>query len=378
MRIMGSINILDFEINSCLGDLENTLNQIENGSINTSFKTIKIENEAKQIPFFSLKDEVKQNQDDIYKVLKNLLLKIVKNIEEKKRKSTALIIGTSLIDWHLVDAINNCAYEYKKTPYSSNKYSIDSYAKHLSLEFGLNEFTMTINTACTSSANALLEAKNLINAEVVDSVIVVGLEIFSPVMSSGFYSMELISNTKVKPFDVNRDGLILGEAVSAIVLGKDESAWTLEGGFSNCNAQTITGVSQSGEECIEVMNEALKNCNLEAKEVRALKAHGTGSYSNDLAEINAIRKVFERNITFTALKPYIGHTIGASGVSELVLLMGAINKGFIPKTLNTKESILNDYVPIKESEECKSGIFMCNYFGFGGNNTSLIIKKELK
>ncbi len=378
MRIMDSINILDFEINSCLGDLENTLNEIEKGSVSTSFKTIEIENEVKQIPFFPLKDEVKQNQDDIYKVLKSLFLKIVKNIDENKRESTAIIIGTSLIDWHLVDAINNCAYEHKKTPYSSNKYSIDSYAKELSLEFGLNEFTMTINTACTSSANALLEAKNLINAEIVDSVIVVGLEIFSPVMSSGFYSMELISNTKVKPFDVNRDGLILGEAVSAIVLGKDESPWTLEGGFSNCNSQTITGVSQSGEECVEVMNEALKNCNLEAKDIRALKAHGTGSYSNDLSEINAISKVFDTSITFTALKPYIGHTIGASGVSELVLLMGAINRGFLPKTLNISESILKNYTPIKEPEECKSGIFMCNYFGFGGNNTSLIIKKELK
>lgn len=375
---MSSISILDFQINSCLGDLENTLKLIENESTTISFKNIEIEKENKEIPFFCLKDEIKQNQDDIYKVLKNIIQKIVKNIEKNKIKSTALIIGTSLIDWHLVDAVNSCAYEYKKRPYSSNKYSIDSYAKNLSLEFGLSEFTMTINTACTSSANALLEAKNLINADVVDSVIVVGLEIFSPVMSSGFYSMDLISNTKVKPFDTNRDGLILGEAVSAILLGKDESLWKLEGGFSNCNSQTITSVSQDGKECVEVMHEALKNSNLEAKDITVLKAHGTGSYSNDLAEINAISKVFEPSLTFTALKPYIGHTIGASGVSELVILIGAINKGFIPKTLNCEESILNDYTPIKEHKECKDGIFMCNYFGFGGNNTSLIIKKELK
>lgn len=375
---MSSISILDFQINSCLGDLENTLKLIENESTIISLKNLTIENENKEIPFFCLKDEIKQNQEDIYKVLKNIIEKIVKNIEKNKRKSTALIIGTSLIDWHLVDAVNNCAYEYKKTPYSSKKYSIDSYAKNLSLEFGLSEFTMTINTACTSSANALLEAKNLINADVVDSVIVVGLEIFSPVMSSGFYSMDLISNTKVKPFDTNRDGLILGEAVSAILLGKGDSLWKLEGGFSNCNSQTITSVSQDGKECVEVMQEALINSNLQAKDITVLKAHGTGSYSNDLAEINAISKVFEPSLTFTALKPYIGHTIGASGVSELVILIGAINKGFIPKTLNCEESILNDYTPIKEHKECKDGIFMCNYFGFGGNNTSLIIKKELK
>jgi len=373
---MTKINILDFEIESTYGDLKSTLDVIKNGQESSSKKDITIEKEIKTIPFFSFKDIVKQNQKDIYEALKNLVNKIVQNIEDEKRENTALIIGTSLIDWHLVDAVNDSAYEYKRKEYESSKYSIDSYAKKLSEEFGLNEFTMTINTACTSSANALLEARNLIDANIVDSVIVVGLEVFSPVMSSGFYSMELISNNKIKPFDTNRDGLILGEAICAIVLGKDNSSWSLEGGFSNCNSQSITSVSQSGDECVEVMNQALKNCNLQAKDITALKAHATGSQSNDLAEINAINKVFDSSITFTALKPYFGHTIGASGILEMAVLMACLNDGFIPKTLNCEESILKSYTPIKEHNKCNDGIFMCNYFGFGGNNTSLIIKKE--
>ncbi len=377
MSKMASVNILDYKISCSQGDLNETVDAILNDNTEISSKNINLNTQETTIPFFSFKDEVAQNQKSIYAAIKNLLSKIVFNLDEQKRESTALIIGTSLIDWHLVDAVNDSAYEYKKKPYHSQKHSIDSYAKELSREFGLNEFTMTINTACTSSANALLEASNLINCGVVDYTIVLGVEIYSPVMSNGFYTMDLISKTMPKPFDKERDGLVLGEAIAGILLGKETSCWSLAGGFSNCNSQTITSVSESGDECVEVMQKALLNSDLKAKDITALKAHATGSYSNDLAEINAISKVFDRSLTFSALKPYIGHTIGASGVLEIALLMGSIDKKFIPKTISCKESILKDYTPLKEHKECSNGTFMCNYFGFGGNNISLIIKKEL-
>jgi len=295
------------------------------------------------IPYFSLEKRIGQNQEEIYEAIKEVVSKVL----PKQRKNTALLIGTSLIDWHLVDAINACAYE-KKEPYSSKKRSIDSYAKDLANEFGLSSFTMTINTACTSSANALLEAKNLINAGVVEKAIVVGLEVFSPVMSSGFYSMDLLSSTKPKPFADDRDGLVLGEGVGAILLGKDDSPWELLGGYSNCNSETITSVSSSGDECVEVMHDALKNCSLHVEDITTLKAHATGSQANDEAEMNAIQKVFKNEPNIVTLKQHIGHTIGASGVLEIGHLLSSANKG----------------------------TFMCNYFGFGGNNISLILRKN--
>lgn len=320
------VNILDFSIN-CAKSLSKR--ELEDGTI---------------IPYFSLQKPIKQNQEEIYAAIKEVVLKVL----PKDRSKTALIVGTSLVDWHLVDAINACAYE-KKEPYSSKKRSIDSYAKDLASEFGLSSFTMTINTACTSSANALLEAKNLINASVVEKVIVVGLEVFSPVMSSGFAAMELLSKSKPKPFETNRDGLVLGEGVGAILLGKDESSWELVGGFSNCNSETITSVSSSGEECVEVMNKALKNSSLHVEDITLLKAHATGSQANDEAEMNAIKKVFTKEPTIITLKQHIGHTIGASGVLEIAYLL-------------------------QRREENET--IMCNYFGFGGNNTSLILRKN--
>ncbi len=376
MSKMASVNILNFEVLCSQGDLKQSVDAIKNQKTKISSKILEIDGEKPKVPYYLLDKPITQNQDDIYKTLKELVSKLLFGIDKSKRGSTALLIGTSLIDWHLVDAINSCAYEYKKTPYNSQKRSIDSYASDLSKEFGFSEFTMSINTACTSSANALLEAKNLINAGVIEQAIVVGLEIFSPVMSSGFYSMDLLSKTHPKPFDVNRDGLVLGEAVAGMVLGKADSTWSLEGGFSNCNSQTITSVSQSGEECVEVMQKALENSTLHVEDITALKAHATGSNSNDLAEINAISKLFKPSLVFTAFKPYIGHTIGASGVLEIALLMGAIDAGFLPKTLFTKESIKPEFKPLSEHKKCDNGVFMCNYFGFGGNNTSIIVKKK--
>ena len=371
-----NINILKYEINSSQGDLKQTLKAIKNQDIKVSSKGISTDFGDATIPFYAFKDEIKQNQQSIKDALKDIVSRVISTLDTKQKKSTALIVGTSLIDWHLVDAINGCAYEYKKTNYTSKKYSIDSYAKELASEFGLNEFTMTINTACTSSANAMLEAKNLINCGVVDYAIVVGLEVFSPIMSSGFYAMELISQTDIKPFDTNRDGLILGEAIGAILLGKDNSKWSLEGGFSNCNSATITSVGADGKECVEVMQKALDDANITTDNITALKAHATGSNSNDLAEINAISKVFNPSITFTALKPFVGHTIGASGVLEIIIFISCIDDGFIPKTLSCHTPIVQDYMPINEHKKCNGGVFMCNYFGFGGNNISLIIKKE--
>ena len=278
---------------------------------------------------------------------------------------------------NVVDSIEDSAYEEQRKPYYTSKKSIDTYAKDLAHEFGLNDFTMTINTACTSSINAVLEARNLINSGVFDNAIVIGVEIFSQMMSSGFSSMKLLSSEFQKPFDISRDGLVLGEAVAAVLVGRGESLWSVKGGYSNCNSLNITSVSPDGGEYADVMNRAMEFSNIEAKNITAIKAHATSTPTNDLSEINAISKVFDPSTKFTAIKPYIGHTLGACGVLELTIFMSCIDDGFIPGTQDHNESIIKEYVPIQEHTKCESGIFMLNYFGFGGNNTSVIIQKEL-
>jgi len=366
---MHNVYIKDYEIFSSQGDLQQSVQKIKTDTTKISKRN--------GIPFYSFEETIEQDPNAIYDILKKVVFNIVSKLSNEQKSSTAVMVGTSLIDWHLVNAINASAYEYKKQPYSSAKTSIDCYAQKLAQEFGLHDFTMTINTACTSSANALLEASNLINTGLVDHVIVIGLEIYSPLMSDGFKQMELISPTYAKPFDKNRDGLVLGEAIGTVLVTKEKHKWSLLGGFSNCNSATITSVGADGNECVEVMEEALKRVHLKPTDITAIKAHATGSISNDEAELNAISKVFDNSIDFTAMKPYIGHTIGASGVVEIALLMGCIDNGFLPKTLFCEESLLKDYTPLNYHKKYQEGTFMCNYFGFGGNNISLILEKTL-
>ena len=376
MRRMHSINILDYSIRSSQGDMKETLNAIKNQNIKTSTKAVATLDDDIDVPYFVFEDEVKDDREEITNAIKEIVSNITSKLSREKKERTALLIGTALVDKNVINAVEDKNDEYIKNPDNFFKTSIDSYAEDIAKELGLNPFTMTICTACTSSVNATLEARNLINAGVVDYAIVVGVEVFSKMMSGGFSSMSLLSLSEQKPFDDERDGLILGEAVAAVLLGCDESPWSLLGGYSNCNSETITSVSASGDEFAEVMSKAMSLSNVNAEEVTAIKAHATSSPSNDLAEINAIRELFSKEIVFTAIKPYIGHTLGACGVLELAILMACVDDGFIPKTINHRESILEDYVPLLDNRECKDGIFMLNYFGFGGNNTTVIIEKE--
>ncbi|MCF6330672.1 MAG: 3-oxoacyl-ACP synthase [Sulfurimonas sp.] len=373
---MTKVYISDYEVLSSQGDLSQTIDAIKNKNIKISKKIITTDIQTIDAPYFLFKDEIKENKDEIYGAIRDIALKIISKLDVDERKSTALIIGTAIVDLNIAHAIESCVYEDERTEYSSKKYSIDSYAKAIANEFGLNDFTMSINTACTSSANAMLEGANFINGGIFEKVLVIGVEIYSAMMSSGFSAMNLLSLESQKPFDNNRDGLILGEGLAAVLLTKQYAPWSLMGGFCNCNSINITSVSEDGGEYVEVMRNALKNANISVKDITALKTHGTSTIASDLSEINAMKVVFESGVVFSALKPYIGHTIGACGTLELAIFLSSIDNGFIPSTLSCSNPMLKKYTPLSTHKECNNGVFMLNYFGFGGNNTSVIVKKE--
>ncbi len=364
-------NILKTSFLSSQGDKLSTLNAVKSAEIEVQTREVlAIEGEVK-IPYYSFQVRVEDTQSAIYKVLRKQVASVIQELTAAQRAETILLVGTSIIDWNIADAI-----ESTKELYASKKLSIDSYAKELSEEFGLNGYTLTINTACTSSANALLEANNMIDAGVYKRTVVIGCEIFSHIMSSGFNAMQLLSSSTLKPFDKERDGMVLGEGLVAFLLSCEESPWEIKGGFSNCNGVNITAVSPEGDEFCEVMEKAMASAHITQEQVTALKAHATGTPSNDLSEINAISKVFSSDVKFTALKPYLGHTVGACGLLEMALFMECVDDGFVPKTLGFEQGENENYSPMLENMACKEGTFMMNYFGFGGNNTSVIIQKK--
>jgi len=356
--------------------MNDTLKAIKNNKVKISAKEVNTLDGKQSVPYFLFEDRVKDEKEDITSAIKEIVLNLTKKLNSQQLSNTALIIGTALLDKNVINAVEDTTNEYEKNPSKFSKTSIDSYAQDIAEALGLNPFTMTIATACTSSINAVLEARNLINAEVVEYAIVVGVEVVSEMMSDGFSSMNLLSLNEQKPFDNARDGLILGEAIAGVLVGSDKSPWSLLGGYSNCNSKTITSVSESGEEFQEVMLNAMSLAEINAGDITALKAHATSSLSNDLAEINAISRIFDDKLTFTAIKPYIGHTLGACGILEMAIMMACIDDGFVPCTINSEDNIIKEYVALQEHKECGSGIFMLNYFGFGGNNTTAIIQKE--
>lgn len=254
------------------------------------------------------------------------------------------------------------------------------YAARLTKHFSLNSFSLTYNTACTSSANALIDASTMLQAGVIDFALVVGLEMFAQMSYEGFSSMQLLANDCVKPFDQDRQGLVLGESLAAVFLTREEiqgSEWIFKGGVSRSETESVTGSKQDGSGIYDVMQKALIVSDVQSEQIDFVKAHGTGSPMGDVAEINGMKQLFQMVPKFFSLKPYIGHTLGACGVSELLLLIESVNAGFIPSTPNFKycDNQLG-WSPLQSKQSCLSGMFLLNYFGFGGNNTSLIISKR--
>ena len=183
----------------------------------------------------------------------------------------------------------------------------------------------------------------------------------------------LLSKDKIKPFDEGRDGVILGEAVSAVILGKTKTNMTFLGGSSQVDTNSITSPHQKN--LAKVMFDAINTAEIKPADICMIKTHSTGTRQNDDVEAKAIHMLFDPLPKITALKPYIGHTMGACGSNELVLLMESLKQGFIPKTINftTKDSECN-IEPMSREEEAIEGHYLLNYFGFGGNNTSLVMK----
>jgi 3-oxoacyl-[acyl-carrier-protein] synthase-1 len=253
----------------------------------------------------------------------------------------------------------------------------DQAAAHLREAFGLNGAEYLINTACAASANALLAAATAIRAGSADHALVVGLELFNLTTLSGFYGMQLLTRDVMRPFDRRRDGLVLGEGCGAVILsaaGPDEGGLFVTAGASACDTHSITASNPDGTAIADVMHAAMNRAALQPGQIRAVKAHGTASPLNDDGEAAGMHRVFASVPPVFALKPYVGHTLGGCGAIEVALMIAAFRGGFIPRTpgFELRDEQLN-IDPLTESMEAVSGHYMLNFFGFGGNNSTLIM-----
>lgn len=242
---------------------------------------------------------------------------------------------------------------------------------------GCDGDTWAFNTACTASANALMAALRLLRSGRHRHALVLGAELANLTTLAGFYGLQILADT-VRPFDARRQGIVLGEGIGAVVLSLDPAPGALRilGGASNCDTYSVTTANPDGQSVAAVLRTAMDQAKLAAQEVRAIKGHGTGTGTGDQAEAAGLEQVFGKVPPVSALKGYLGHTLGACGVNELVLYTDALQRDLLPASPGFESADpAFKLEPLRSPAPASAGYYLLNHFGFGGNNTVLVLEK---
>lgn len=250
-------------------------------------------------------------------------------------------------------------------------------AEQIRQTFALQGPDFSFNTACTSSANALLYAASLVDAGVIDHALVVGMEFANETTTYGFEGLQLLSRQTMRPFAPERDGLVLGEACAAVVVGRDllpGKTTALIGGANRCDTFSMSLTREDGGVVSGVMTEALDHAGINPQQLSCVKTHGTATPGGDQAEENGMRRLFRSPVLCSALKPYVGHTLGACGLAELILFCQGLDAGFAAGLTGTMQPGTEGLALHPARQPLSTGHFLLNYFGFGGNNTSLVLR----
>ena len=251
---------------------------------------------------------------------------------------------------------------------------------------GINAEICTVSTACSASLNAIALGADMLRREEADIVIAGGAEALSKFHLNGFNTLMILDKDRCRPFDDSRAGLNLGEGAAFVVMTRsDECAQsltqrvTIEGYGNACDAFHQTATSDEGIGATLAMKEALSMAGLIPTEIDYINAHGTGTPNNDSTESEALMRVFGEHIPpVSSTKPFTGHTTSASGAIELVICQLAMENGFIPTNLGWTTPMKYGIKPSVGTQHQKLHYVMCNSFGFGGNDTSLILGCHIK
>ncbi len=256
----------------------------------------------------------------------------------------------------------------------------------ISMRYGLQGPNETIVTACAASTHSIGYAARLIKWGVIDAAATGGSECPITITAvAGFANMTALTTSGVsRPFDVDRDGFVMGEGAAVLILeewshaearGADIIAEIL-GSSSNADAHHITAPAPGGTGAIACMRLALEEAGLEPSDIKQINAHGTSTTLNDEAEAQAITEVFgEYAVPVVSTKGVTGHALAGAGALEAAAVLMSIEKGAIPPTANTK--VLGDGMTVDvvmgEARPWEPGPTISNNFGFGGHNGCLII-----
>jgi 3-oxoacyl-[acyl-carrier-protein] synthase II len=318
-------------------------------------------------------------------------------LTEKIKSNAGISIGSGIGGLNKIyeNSINLHRYGFKRiNPFFVPGSLINLASGQVAIKFGIMGPNHATATACSAGANAIGDAFNIISSGLSDIMIAGGAEsAICPLGIAGFHKLKALSKNSTpelasRPWDKKRDGFIMGEGSGIVILEELDHAIKrnariyaemLGYGMSG-DAYHITSPPEDGYGAYKAMINAMSHARISAKNVDYINAHGTSTILGDLAEIKAIKNIFNNinDVSVSSTKSSTGHLLGGSGGLEAVFSVLSIHTNFVPPTLNIKDPIDEcidvDMVPNK-SRNKKVSVVLSNSFGFGGTNISLIFKK---
>lgn len=282
-------------------------------------------------------------------------------------------------------------------PFMIPKMIVDIAAGLISIKYGFRGINYATVSACASSSHALINALDYIRLGRNDIIVSGGSEaVILQTSVGGFNAMKALSTrnddpaTASRPFDKDRDGFVLGEGAGALILEELEHAKKrgariyaeIVGGGATADAYHITAPHPEGLGARNVMRMALKDAGLNPEEIDYINVHGTSTPLGDIAETKAIQQVFGEHaykLNISSTKSMTGHLLGAAGAIEAIAGVLAIQHQFIPPTINhfTDDPDIDARLNLtfNEAQERSVHAVLSNTFGFGGHNSSIVLKK---
>lgn len=367
-------------------DLEDILTQVRQKEVHVDFIPLTLARMDDARPYYRIHRNrpPQQNLETyFYEILFDTVSRAIADAALTKEdvEGLAIFFGSTSIDIPIYESYYEASDSVALDLFSRASFGYGTIVNETARHFGIKGPCYTFTTACTSSANAFLYAASMVEKGDLQKALVIGYDLFNNTGFYGFESLRLTARSSYKPFDKNRDGIIMGEACGAVILDrqrKTEQDFHYLGGATLCDNFNVTTHAETGDVIAAVIRQAMQYAGIGCDQVDAVKAHATGSDVNDRTECNGLKQVFgDRMPPVTGLKPFIGHTVGASGVVELILFTESVKRGFVPATPGfavPDEELM--VTPLIKPLPVKDGIFMLNYFGFGGNCTSLIVSNR--
>jgi 3-oxoacyl-[acyl-carrier-protein] synthase-1 len=262
--------------------------------------------------------------------------------------------------------------------YSSDlqkRIALNTSSKLVAAHFGLVNEPIVISNACISGIMGIITGMRLIKSGQFENVIVTGADVVTKFILSGFQSFQAISSTPCKPFDINRDGISLGEGAATVVLSsksKNKNDIQVLGGAVSNDANHISAPSRTGQEFSLAIESTLKQANLLSGDIDFISAHGTATIYNDEMEAKAINLSNLQHTPVNSLKGYYGHTLGAAGLIESIISIQSLKENILIPTLGFKE--IGVSTPVNVCTKLMHGnynICLKTASGFGGCNGAI-------